>query len=266
MKKLIVPIIIGLVMFGAAFGGAFYFFRSEKAKEEAAIESIRATVLAALQKQGKAVVYTGRVVAVAAPAADAEPVTEADHPPEGAAEGHAPAPAGKAEAEHAPTPAHAPAGHAQPAESAPEAAQPHSTGGGFAIVPATVRYELDYKAIRKQDVVWDEEAKALKVTLPAITIAEPEIDGANIRQIGGSAPEAAIRKGALGALLEQAREEGILGQARETARSMVERAFTMPMQVEGVKAPKVIVRFADEPEDEEDEGGGGAGAGGSGHH
>ena len=57
-----------------------------------------------------------------------------------------------------------------------------------------------------------------------------------------------------------------MGQARETARSMVERAFALPMQVEGVKAPKVIVRFADEPEDEEDEGGGGAGAGGSGHH
>lgn len=57
MKKLIVPIIIGLVMFGAAFGGAFYFFQSDKAKQEAAIKSVTETVLAALQKQGKTVVY-----------------------------------------------------------------------------------------------------------------------------------------------------------------------------------------------------------------
>lgn len=255
MKKLIIPIIIGLVMFGAAFGGAFYFFRSEKAKEEAAIESIRSTVFAALQKEGKVAVYTGRVVAVAAPESVAEPPKEAVAPPETKATDHAPpAPVEKAKAAHtgAPETSHAPA---------PDSAPSHNAGvGSFAIVPATVRYELDYKAIRKQDVVWDEEAKALKVTLPALSIAEPEIDGANIRQIGGTAPEAAVRKGALGALLEQAREEAILGQARETVRALVERAFAMPMRVEGIKSAKVIVRFADEPEDEEEEGEAGGGS------
>ena len=238
MKKLIVPIIIGLVMFGAAFGGAFYFFRSEMAKEEAAIGSIRDSVLAALQKQGKEVVYIGRVVAVAAPAAAGAPeATEA--PKEGAAPEHGPPAAHKtdtppAEAEHA------------------EVAAPAHTAGGIAIVPAIVRYSVDYKAIRKQDVVWDEEGKALKITLPALSISEPEIDGANIHQVGGSAPEAAVRKGALGALLSQAREEAILGQARQAARTIVERAFAMPMQVEGIKKTKVVVRFADEPEDDEE--------------
>lgn len=256
MKKLIVPILIGLVMFGAAFGGAFYFFRSEKAKEEAAIKSVTETVLAALQKQGKVAVYTARLAAVAAPESGAapEPEAEAKHeqapePDTHAAPKPAPAKEAAAPAEHEAAPLHAPAAA-------------HGFGGVIAIVPATVRYELDFKAIRKQDVVWDEEAKVLKVTLPALGITEPEIDGANIRQIGGSAPEAAVRKGALGLLLEQAREDAALGQARETARLMIERAFSMPMLVEGVKKAKVVVRFADEPEDEEDEDAGGSAA----HH
>lgn len=262
MKKLIVPIIIGFVMFGAAFGGAFYFFRSDKAKEEAAIHSITETVLEALQKQGKAVVYTGRVVAVAAPEAGEAPKPAAPEPaPKGEAAPHAPAAAAhKEEAAH-----HAPAAAAPHAEgemthdAAAEPAPAPAPGGSIAIVPATVRYELDFKAMRAKDVVWDEEAKALKVTLPALTIAEPEIDGANIRQIGGAAPEDAVRRGALGPLLEQAREEAALGQARETARQMVERAFSMPMLVEGVKKAKVIVRFADEPAEEDEEEGGASG-------
>lgn len=254
MKKLIVPIIIGLVMFGAAFGGAFYFFRSEKAKEDAAIHSITGTVLAVLQKQGKVVVYTGRVVAIASPEDD----THAPPP--------APAPASAPEAgQKAEAGAKVPTHHAPGAVAAREsvhAGQPgpasYNFGGVFAIVPATVRYELDYKAIRVQDLVWDEEAQALRVTLPPLTISEPEIDSAHVRQIGGSAPEAAIRKGALGALLEQAREDAVLGQARETARALVERAFAMPLQVDGIRKAKVVVRFADEPDDDEGEGEGGS--------
>lgn len=260
MKKLIVPIIIGLVMFGAAFGGAFYFFRSDKARQEAAIKSVTATVLEALQKQGKAVVYTGRVVAVAAPDAaevpePAAPKTEAaPHAPDAAAT-HTDTAHKEVAAPHAPVPAAAHADEeAEGAHSAPAA----GPGGKYAIVPATVRYELDFKALRNKDVVWDEEAQALKVMLPALTIAEPEIDAANIRQIGGSAPEDAVRRGALGSLLEQAREDSALGQARETARQMVERAFAMPLLVEGVKKAKVVVRFADEPADEDEEEGGGA--------
>lgn len=265
MKKLIVPIIIGLVMFGAAFGGAFYFFRSDKAKQEAAIHSITGTVVAALQKQGKAVVYTGRVVAVAAPEAAEAPKPAAPQPaPKGEAAPHAPAAAAAHKEEavpHAPATAHAEGEEAHDAAPSPAHAPAPALGGSIAIVPATVRYELDFKALRTKDVVWDEEAKALKVTLPALTIAEPEIDGANIRQIGGAAPEDAVRRGALGPLLEQAREDAALGQARETARQMVERAFSMPLLVEGVKNAKVIVRFADEPadEDEEEEGGGSGG-------
>lgn len=265
MKKLIVPIIIGLVMFGAAFGGAFYFFRSDKAREEAAIKAVTETVLAALQKQGKAVVYTGRVVAVAAPEAaapaPAPAAPDAGKKGEGDAAPHSPAaapPAAHKDAAHKEEAVHTPAvAHAEEAEThdASPAAVP---GGKYAIVPATVRYEVDFKALRKQDVVWDDEAHALKVTLPAPSIAEPEIDAANIRQIGGAAPEDAVRRGALGALLEQAREEAALGQARETARQMVERAFALPLLVEGVKKAKVVVRFADEPADEDEEEGGGA--------
>lgn len=263
MKKLIVPIIIGLVMFGAAFGGAFYFFRSDKARQEAAVKSVTETVLAALQKQGKAVVYTGRVVAVAAPAVaeapePAAPKTEvAPHAPD-AATPHKDAAHKEEAAPH--TPVAAPAHADEDGWSAHSAPAP-TPSGTIAIVPATVRYELDFKALRNKDVVWDEEAQALKVTLPALTIAEPEIDAANIRQIGGAAPEDAVRRGALGSLLEQAREDSALGQARETARQMVERAFAMPLLVEGVKKAKVIVRFADEPADEDEEEGGGSAGG-----
>ncbi len=239
MKKLIVPIIIGLVMFGAAFGGAFYFFRSEKAKEEAAIGSITDNVLAALQKRGKEAVYITRVVAVAAPAAVAEPTVE-DAPKAGSAIEHGAPAAGKTEAAAAKPPPPSPA----PALS--------SMGGGFAIVPATVRYELDYRAIRRRDVVWDENQRMVKITLPALTIAEPEIDGAQIRQIGGSAPQAAIRKGALGGLLSQAREEATLGRARETTRLLIQLAFSYPMQIEGIRKVKLAIRFADEPAENAD--------------
>ncbi|MDQ4421287.1 DUF4230 domain-containing protein [Sphingobium sp. DEHP117] len=255
MKKLIVPIIIGLVMFGAAFGGAFYFFRSDKARQEAAIKAVTATVLETLQKQGKAVVYTGRVVAVATPEA-AAPAPAPETAAKNAGEAEAPAPAAhKGQAAHAPAVAHSEEVATHEAAPAPAAV----SAGAYAIVPATVRYELDFKALRNKDVVWDEEAQALKVTLPALSIAEPAIDGANIRHIGGAAPEDAVRRGALGALLEQAREDAALGQARETARQMVERAFALPLLVEGVKKAKVVVRFADEPVDEDEEEEGGAG-------
>lgn len=189
-------------------------------------------------------------------AAPAPAANEADKAPEPAGHSAAATPAAHEPEAHAAAPA--------PVEEKGEgahAAPAPVLGGAIAIVPATVRYELDFKALRKQDVVWDEEAHVLKVTVPALSIAEPEIDVANIRQIGGAAPEDAVRRGALGPLLEQARDDAALGQARETARGMVERAFAMPLLVEGLKKAKVIVRFADEPADEDEEEGGG-----SGHH
>lgn len=79
MKRLIVPILIGLVMFGAAFGGAFYFFRYQQTAAAAHMKDVVAEALGTLKEQGRVTVFSGRFVAVmpgrpaAAPDAPAGP-------------------------------------------------------------------------------------------------------------------------------------------------------------------------------------------------
>ena len=210
MKKLIVPILVGVLMFAAAFGGAFYYYRDKDERAAAAVRTLAEEALGDLQRTGHTPAMTARLLVVvpatAAPAAD---------------------------------------------KGEEDATKPLATPSLLA-VPATVRYDLDLRDARPQDIAWDAKKKALRVKVPALTLSEPQIDSSGIRALSGthwvpshSALDAEARKAALGQLLSQAREDGALGFARDTARKTVERAFAAKLREEGEKA-SVEVRFADE--------------------
>ena len=209
MKKLIVPILVGVLMFAAAFGGAFFYYRYKEARATTAAKDLAEETLRDLQREGRTPTLTARVMAVvsataAATGGDGEGVNTA------------------------------------------------TTTLSLLAVPAVVRYDLDLRDARTKDIVWDAEKRSLRIRIPALTLSEPQIDGSGIRALSGTAwvpVQTALagdtRKAALGQLLSQAREDGALGFARDTARKTVERAFAAKLREAGEKA-SVEVRFADE--------------------
>ena len=124
------------------------------------------------------------------------------------------------------------------------------------IVPATVRYDIDYSKLRRDDMVWDEGARVMTVRLPDIQLDEPQVDMANIREYGGGTIlmalgnaeeviDAANRSKIRTAVLKEA-DTGLLRElARSSARTAVERGFALPLAAAGIDA-RVIVRFPDE--------------------
>ncbi len=209
MKKLVVPILIGVLMFAAAFGGAFYYYRFKDERAAAAIRTLAEEVLGDLQRTGHTPAMTARLLVVV-PATPAAAPARAD-----SADGTAGTPA-------------------------------------LLAVPATVRYDLDLRDAQAKDIVWDAGKRRLRVKVPALTLSEPQIDSGGIRALSGAqwmpvrtALDSDTRKAALGQLLSQAREDGPLGFARDTARKTVERAFAAELREAGEKA-SVEIRFADE--------------------
>lgn len=124
------------------------------------------------------------------------------------------------------------------------------------IMPGDVRYELDLAQIGEDDIAWDEASATLRVTLPDVTVAGPEIDMGNIREYdeGGilmsltDAEEAlddANQAAARQSLLRQAAGAVPMRLAREAARTAVEHNFELPLRAAGLDA-NVVVRFANE--------------------
>jgi Protein of unknown function (DUF4230) len=124
------------------------------------------------------------------------------------------------------------------------------------IVPATVRYEIDYAKLGRDDMAWDAGAKTLTVRLPEVEIAEPQVDLAGIREYGagsvlmtlGNAEDvidrsnrAKIRE----AVIKEADTSLLRELARASAKTAVERGFALPLEAAGIDA-RVIVRFPDE--------------------
>lgn len=124
------------------------------------------------------------------------------------------------------------------------------------IVPATVRYDIDYSKLGRDDIVWDEGSRVMTVRLPDIQLDEPQVDMANIREYGGGTIlmalgnaeeviDAANRTKIRAAVLKEA-DAGLLRElARSSARTAVERGFALPLAAAGIDA-RVIVRFPDE--------------------
>ena len=125
------------------------------------------------------------------------------------------------------------------------------------ILPGDVRYEVDLAKLQPQDVRWDEATKTLRVRLPDIEIAGPEVDLAASREYGeggilGALTDAegvldkANQTRAVADLRKQAMAEVPMRLAREAARQAIERSFAMPLKAAGIGDAKVVARFASE--------------------
>jgi hypothetical protein len=125
------------------------------------------------------------------------------------------------------------------------------------ILPGDVRYEVDLAKLQPQDVRWDEATNTLRVRLPDIEIAGPEVDLAASREYGEGGilgaltdTEGVLDKAnqarAVADLRKQAMAQVPMRLAREAARQAIERSFAMPLKAAGIADAKVVARFASE--------------------
>ena len=125
------------------------------------------------------------------------------------------------------------------------------------ILPGTVRYELDLIQIRQSDLKWDEVTRTLDVTLPALTLAGPEVDLKAMQVYDGGGLlmaltdaektlDATNRARGQGELINQAKGAVPMKLARTAAIAAVERSFAMPLLATGIDAT-VHAHFAGEP-------------------
>lgn len=125
------------------------------------------------------------------------------------------------------------------------------------ILPGDVRYELDLSKLEPGDVAWDGSSKVLKVKLPEIEVAGPDIDINSVKEYGGGGVLSALtnadqqldqnnRARAVQDLRKQAMGEVPMRLAHQAARLAVERSFAMPLVAAGFKDVKVVARFPTE--------------------
>ncbi|QNM83622.1 DUF4230 domain-containing protein [Sphingomonas sabuli] len=125
------------------------------------------------------------------------------------------------------------------------------------ILPGTVRYEVDLARLNQKDVAWDEGSKTLRVRLPDVEIAGPEVDLSQAREYGSGGLLAtftnseerldqANRAKAVADLRKQAIAQVPMRMAQDSARQAVERSFAMPLRAAGIEDAKVVARFASE--------------------
>jgi hypothetical protein len=129
------------------------------------------------------------------------------------------------------------------------------------VLPGDVRYELDLSKLQPSDVTWDGPSHTLRVRLPEIEIAGPDVDIAAAREFGAGGILSALtdanqqldqanRAKAVADLRKQAQGEVPMRLAHQAAREAVERSFGMPLLAAGFKDVKVVARFPAEGTDE----------------
>jgi hypothetical protein len=122
------------------------------------------------------------------------------------------------------------------------------------ILPGDVRYELDLSRLQPSDVTWDKSSRTLRVRIPEIEVAGPDVDIQAVRQYGGGGVlseltnaneqlDQANRDRAVQDLRKQATASVPMQLARQSARVAIERSFAMPLVAAGFKDVKVIARF-----------------------
>ena len=122
------------------------------------------------------------------------------------------------------------------------------------VLPGDVRYELDLAKLQPNDVTWDASSNTLRVRLPEVEIAGPDVDISAAREFGDGGVLAALtnadeqldqtnRARAVADLRKQASAEVPMRLARQAARQAVERSFAMPLMAAGFKDAKVVARF-----------------------
>jgi hypothetical protein len=128
------------------------------------------------------------------------------------------------------------------------------------ILPGDVRYELDLSKLQNNDVTWDGSTHTLKVQLPEIEVAGPDVDINAVREYGGGGVLSALtnanqqldqanRDKAVSDLRKQATASVPMRLAHQAAREAVERSFAMPLLAAGFKDVKVVARFPTEGND-----------------
>jgi len=129
------------------------------------------------------------------------------------------------------------------------------------ILPGDVRYELDLSKLEPNDVTWDGSSRTLRVQLPEVEIAGPDVDLNSVKEYGGGGVLSALtnanqqldqanRARAVADLRKQAQGAVPMRLARQAAREAVERSFAMPLLAAGFKDVKVVARFPTEGSDE----------------
>jgi len=128
------------------------------------------------------------------------------------------------------------------------------------ILPGDVRYELDLSQLQQGDVSWDGSNRTLKIKLPEIDVAGPDVDINAVREYGGGGVLSALtnanqqldqanRDRAVQDLRKQATAAVPMQLAHQAAREAVERSFAMPLLAAGFKDVKVVARFPTEGND-----------------
>ena len=126
---------------------------------------------------------------------------------------------------------------------------------GEEILPGDVRYEVDLSQLQPEDVRWDAGSQTLRVRIPDVEIAGPEVDLNAAREYGSGGVlanltdaetqlDATNRARAVADLRKQAQAELPMRLARDSARQAIERSFSMPLKAAGFDDAKVVARFA----------------------
>jgi len=122
------------------------------------------------------------------------------------------------------------------------------------ILPGDVRYELDLSKLEADDVTWDAANHTLKVQLPEIEVAGPDVDINSVKEYGSGGVLSQLtnadqqldqnnRARAVADLRKQATAAVPMQLARQSARAAVQRSFAMPLLAAGFKDVKVAARF-----------------------
>ena len=125
------------------------------------------------------------------------------------------------------------------------------------ILPGDVRYELDLSKLQNDDVSWDASTHTLKVKLPEIDVAGPDVDINAVKEYGGGGVLSALtnanqqldsanRERAVTDLRKQATAAVPMQLAHQAGRLAVERSFAMPLLAAGFKDVKVVALFPTE--------------------
>jgi hypothetical protein len=129
------------------------------------------------------------------------------------------------------------------------------------ILPGDVRYELDLSKLQPKDVTWDGSSHTLRVQLPEVEIAGPDVDLAAAQEYGQGGVlstltnanqqlDSANRAKAVADLRKQAQGAVQMRLAHQAARAAIERSFAMPLMAAGFKDAHVVARFPTEGTDE----------------
>lgn len=121
-----------------------------------------------------------------------------------------------------------------------------------AVIPARVDYTLDLAAVGRDRLRWDDRARQLDVTLPALQLSRPNLDEARAQYlregtwITRTAQEQLTRENTR--LAEQqaaqaAANPALMTLARSAARDAIRQNLTIPLQVAGYSGASVRVRF-----------------------